>query len=82
MTERSTHETVIQRRREVLEVEPDVERARRRDVDLEAEVLEALEHVVALRLEVLLQRDLLALDVLRVEEGNGGELEAEKKYIS
>lgn len=58
LSKNSTHQTVVERRGELLEVKPDVERARRRDVDLEVEVLEAREDVVALALEVLLECDL------------------------
>lgn len=50
----NTHETVVQRRWELLEVKPDVECARRRVVDLETELREALQNMVALHLEVLL----------------------------
>ncbi len=69
-------ETVVQRSGEALEVEPNVERRDGRDVDLEAELLEPLEHVVALVLEVLLERDCLQVDAMWVKEGDGGKLEA------
>jgi len=68
-------QAVVERRGEFLEVEPDVERRVGGDGDGEADVLETLEHVVALGLEVLLESDLLLRDMLRVKEGDGRELE-------
>ena len=53
-----THKTVIQRRRQTLEVKPDIECARGRDVDLEVELFKTLEYVVPFHLEVLLEGDL------------------------
>ena len=53
-----THQAVVEWRRELFEVEPDVERARRWDFDLEVEVLEAREDVVTLALVVFLKCDL------------------------
>lgn len=75
-------EAVVQRSGKALEVEPDVERRNGWDVDLEPELLEALQHVVALVLEVLLKRDLLQENALRVEERDGGELEAVSEEVS
>ena len=60
-----THKTVVQRRRQTLEVEPDVECARGRDVDLEVELLKTLQHMVSLHLEVLLEGDLCAGGCIR-----------------
>lgn len=68
-------EAVVKRSGEALEVKPDVERRDGRDVDLEPELLEAFEHVIALVLEVLLERDLLQENALGVQEGDGGKLE-------
>lgn len=70
-----THEAVVERGGEVVEVEPDVERRLRGHVDLEARSLEALQDVVALVLEVALQRHLLDCDALRVEQRDRGELQ-------
>jgi hypothetical protein len=71
------HETVVDRRGEFLEVEPNIECADGRDAALKAELLQALENVVALHLEVALERNLLGLDVLRVEERDRRKLQAE-----
>ncbi|KAL7283653.1 LOW QUALITY PROTEIN: hypothetical protein ACG7TL_003089 [Trametes sanguinea] len=68
-------QTVVERGGEMLEVEPDVERRDGRDLDLEPELLETLQHVVAFMLEVLLEGDLLLHHALGVKEGDCGELE-------
>lgn len=60
-------QAVVERRGEVLEIEPNVERGDRRDGNLEAERLEALEDVVTLMLEVLLQCDLFLQDAVGIE---------------
>ena len=71
-------QTVVQGRGELLEIEPDVESRDGRADDGEAEVRKSLEHVVARRLEVLLERDLLLVHALGVQERDCGELEAEE----
>ena len=50
----------------MLEVQPHIERRLRGDRDLQPEPFQALQHVVALVLEVLLQRYLLCVDAVRV----------------
>lgn len=55
---RVTHQTVIQRGRQLVKVEPDIESAGRRDVDPEAHALQSLEDMVTLHLEVFLQCNL------------------------
>src|ERR1700731_2934743 len=54
-----TNQTVVERGRELLKVEPYVECARRRDVYVKLQLVQALENMVALRLEVLLKRNLV-----------------------
>jgi len=68
-------QTVVERLREVLEVEPDVEGRLGRDVDVEAKFMETLENVVALHLEVLLKSEPFYTDVLGIQEGNSRELQ-------
>ena len=51
-------EAVVERRRETLEVEPDVEGRGGRDLDFEPDLGEPLKDVVTLHLEVLLESDL------------------------
>jgi hypothetical protein len=53
-----THQAVVQWSRQVLQIEPDVEGARWGDIDPEPQLLEALEDMVTLSLEMLLQSDL------------------------
>lgn len=53
-----THKTVVERRRQALKVEPDVESARWRNVNLEVHLLKSLEHMVSLHLEMLLKCNL------------------------
>ena len=53
-----TYKTVIQRGGQLVKVEPDIERACGWNVHFQSELLESLQHVVALRLEVPLQRNL------------------------
>jgi hypothetical protein len=50
-----TYETVVQRRRKVVQVQPDIERADGGNLDLESKLLESVENVISLRLEVFLQ---------------------------
>lgn len=68
-------QTVVERRGEVLEVEPDVERRDGRHGDVQADLVEPLQDVVALGLEVPLERDLLCHDALGLEQRDRGELE-------
>ena len=74
-------EAVVERRGQLLEVEPDVERRDGRDGDVQPELVEPLEDVVALRFEVLLERDLLFVHALGLEEGDRGELEAVEALV-
>ena len=60
---------------QVAEIQPDVERRVGHILDLEAHVLEAAQHVVALRFEVCLQRFHFLEDVARLEHGDGSFLE-------
>lgn len=53
-----TYEAVVQWRGEFLEIEPDVECARRGDFYIEMQFVEALEDMITFGLEVLLQCDL------------------------
>ena len=76
MEGRRTHQTVVKRRREVLEVKPDVERSLRRDVHFQSKLFETLEDVVAFVLEVLLQGQPLLTDVFRVEERDRSQLQS------
>ena len=58
----NTYQAVVERCRNLLEVEPDVESTGGWDVDFETHILEALEDMITLGLEVLLEGDLF--DVL------------------
>ena len=73
-------EAVVERRGQLLEVEPDVERRDGRDGDVQPELVEPLEDVVAFSFEVLLERDLLFVYALRLEQRDCRELEAVWKY--
>jgi hypothetical protein len=64
---RVTHQAVIERRREFLQVEPDIECGVWRDVDIDTESVQTLEDVVTLHLEVSLESQLLLFDVLGVQ---------------
>ena len=75
-------QAVVERGRQVLKVEPDVESRDGRDLDLESELLESLEHVIALVLEVLLKGDLLLHDTIGVEKRNGGKLESINGFVN
>lgn len=59
----------------MLQVQPDVEGRLWRDGNLEAEVREALEDMVALVLEVLLQSKLFLVNVFRIQERNSSKLQ-------
>ena len=50
-----TYEAVVQGRGEVLQVQPDVERADGWNVHFQPQLLESLENVISLRLKVLLE---------------------------
>ena len=68
-------QAVVDWRRELLEVQPDVEGRDRRHVDVQAELVKPLQDVVTLGLEVLLERNLLRVHAVNVEQGNSCELE-------
>ena len=69
-----THQTIVQRRRQFLKVEPNVEGAGGRNLDLEVKILETLEDMVTLCFEVLLECELLLLHMLGVEQWNRSQL--------
>ena len=71
-----TYEAVVEGSGQVLEVEPDVERRLGRDRDLQTETRQTPEDVVALVLEVLLQRDLLRVHVPGFEQRDRRQLQA------
>jgi hypothetical protein len=53
-----TYKSIIQRRRELLQVEPDVECTSRGDIYIKAQLMQALENMITFHLEVLLQGNL------------------------
>ena len=66
----------VERRGQLLEVEPDVERRLRRDGYVQLHLVEALQNVVALGLKVSLERYLLGHYALRIQERDSGKLES------
>lgn len=70
-------EAVRDRPRQALEVEPQVERRVRHELDGEAHVAQALHDVVALGAEVVLEGDHFLLHERGVEHGDGGFLEGD-----
>lgn len=70
-----TDKTVVQGSRQVLEVEPDVERRRWGHVHLQSEPGQTLKNVVTLVLEVLLQRDFLLVNMVRLQQRDRRELQ-------
>ena len=71
-----TYQTIVQRGRKVLEIEPDVERRCRRDSYFQTKPSQTLEDVVTLVLEVLLQGQPLLADVFWVEERDRSQLQS------
>jgi len=67
-------EAVVQRLWQLLEVEPDVKRARRREVDVKAEFMESGKDMISFGFEVPLESDLLNRDSGRVQQRDGGQL--------
>ena len=53
-----TYETVVQGRRKVIQVQPDIERADWWDINFQPQLLESLKDMIAFRLEVLLESQL------------------------
>ena len=51
-TRSKTYQAIVQRSRQLVKVKPDIERACGWNVHFKSELLESLQHVVALRLEV------------------------------
>ena len=70
------YQTVVQRSRQVVQVQPDIEGRLGWDGDLEAKTLETFEDVVALVLEVPLQCKLFLVDVGRVQKRDSCKLQA------
>jgi len=52
------HQTVVERRGQLFEVKPDVESARRRNIDIEMKFLKTRKDVITLSLEVFLESNL------------------------
>lgn len=68
---KKTYEAVIERRRELLKVEPYVERAGGGNVDIEVQLMKTGQDMITLLLKMLLQGNLLHRDMCWVEERNG-----------
>ena len=73
--ERKTHQSVVQRRGQMLEVQPHVESRLWRDRNLQAKPFQALQDMVALMLEVPLERNLLLMRVHRIKERDSCKLQ-------
>lgn len=69
-----THQSVVQRGRQPLQVQPDVESRRRRDVHVKVQVVETLQDMVSLLLEVLLEGDLRLMCQSKTFQRQAGEL--------
>jgi len=67
--------TTIDWMREILQVQPDVKSCDGRYLDFEPDVLQALQDMITFHLEVPLESKSLLLNVLRVQKGNGCQLE-------
>ncbi len=53
-----SYQPIVERRRQLLEIQPDIERAARWHCDVETELMKARKDMVSFRLEMLLQSDL------------------------
>ena len=73
--ERKTHQSVVQRSGQMLEVQPHIESRLRRDRNLQPKPFEALQHVVALMLEMPLECNLLLVRVHRIKERDSRKLQ-------
>ena len=71
-----THEAVVQRGRQVLKVEPNIEGRLWRDGHLQTKTCQTFENMVSLVLEMPLQRNLLLMYVLRVKQGDRRQLQS------
>lgn len=67
-------ETIVYGLRKVLQVEPNVKRCHRRNCDLEPNVLQPLQYMIALRFEVLLEGYFLFGNMLWVQKWNSRQL--------
>lgn len=67
-------EAVVERGWQFLKVEPDVKCAGGGNIDVQAKVVKTLEDMVALHLEVLLQRHFSLLDVVRLNKFDSSQL--------
>jgi hypothetical protein len=76
ITAQATYKAVVQRSRQMLQVEPDVECRLRWDRHLEPKARQSLQNMIPLVLEVLLQSNLLLLGVCRVKQGDRRQLES------
>ena len=63
-----SHQTVIQRLRQLTQVKPDIKRRNRRDSNFQSHLLQASKDAVPLHKEMLLESDTLLLDVLWVQK--------------
>jgi len=61
--------------REILQIQPNVKGCERRYLDFELDVLQALQDMITFHLEVPLESKSLLLNMLRVQKGNGCQLE-------
>lgn len=74
-----TYQAVVERGRQVLQVEPDVEGRLWGNRDLEAETRKTLEDMVALMLKVLLQSEFFLANMLWVQKRDGSELQSNSR---
>ena len=70
-----TYQTIVQRGRKMLEIEPDVERRCRGHCHFQTKPSQTLEDVITLVLEVPLQSDLLLVRVDGVKERDSSKLQ-------
>jgi hypothetical protein len=68
--------------REVIQVQPDVERADGRDLDFQPQLFKSLEDVISFRLEMFLEGDPLLGGMLGVQQRESSELEPAKNLAS
>jgi len=77
-----THQTIIQRRRQLLQIQPNIKRGSRGDVNIQTNIVQALEDVIAFGFEVFLQSDFLFGDVGWLYEVDGCKLHAVRLYVN
>lgn len=70
--EKGEYQSIVERCRQFLEVEPDVESASGRALDVQVKFVEACKDVITLLLKMFLEGDFLHSDMSRIEEGDSG----------